>query len=471
MPLFSKQASLAWLLSYAPLSLAFFKVPCSTPLVIERADPIVQPGVASSHVHTIMGGSGFGFTMDYNMTQTSQCNSCSAVEDKSNYWVASLYYHAQNGSFIQVPQNGGALIYYEQRPDPTTDGTIVAPPAGFRMVAGSPFDRSDKGDIATAARSFACLNYNGPGTPQTHGFPTTHCPNGLRAQVYFPSCWDGVNLDSPDHRSHVAYPTQSYDNGPCPASHPVRIISIFLEVTWHTERFGDMWYGNQQPFVFSFGDPTGYGLHADFLNGWDIDVLQDAINTCHDGGGDITKCEPITLQPDWVTDGCILERSINERIDGWLDELPGCNPIQPGPNDARPVTGCGAPTTIGEPLHYYTDLTGSHGWEWVGCTRDNVGGHRVLVGSTAEISDLTPAQCVEKCSAEGYQYAGVENAHECFCGNSVDQDDMPRVTPMGNCLWPCAGDSLQNCGGYGFIGLYRRRQGGCKNLEYPIVPH
>ncbi|KAK9608351.1 hypothetical protein V6Z94_009313 [Aspergillus fumigatus] len=336
MPLFSKQASLAWLLSYAPLSLAFFKVPCSTPLVIERADPIVQPGVASSHVHTIMGGSGFGFTMDYNMTQTSQCNSCSAVEDKSNYWVASLYYHAQNGSFIQVPQNGGALIYYEQRPDPTTDGTIVAPPAGFRMVAGSPFDRSDKGDIATAARSFACLNYNGPGTPQTHGFPTTHCPNGLRAQVYFPSCWDGVNLDSPDHRSHVAYPTQSYDNGPCPASHPVRIISIFLEVTWRTERFGDMWYGNQQPFVFSFGDPTGYGLHADFLNGWDIDVLQDAINTCHDGGGDITKCEPITLQPDWVTDGCILERSINERIDGWLDELPGCNPIQPGPNDARP---------------------------------------------------------------------------------------------------------------------------------------
>jgi hypothetical protein len=59
-----------------------------------------------------MGGSGFGFDMTYASTQTSDCNSCSVIEDKSNYWVASLYYHAQNGSFIQVPQNGGALIYY-----------------------------------------------------------------------------------------------------------------------------------------------------------------------------------------------------------------------------------------------------------------------------------------------------------------------------------------------------------------------
>jgi len=25
----------------------------------------------------------------------------------------------------------------------------------------------------------------------------------LRAEVFFPSCWDGVNLDSSDHSSHV----------------------------------------------------------------------------------------------------------------------------------------------------------------------------------------------------------------------------------------------------------------------------
>lgn len=103
---------LSFFISISPV-LTFFKVPCSTPILVERADPIISPGMASSHVHTILGGSGFGFTMDYSMTQSSQCSSCSAIEDKSNYWVAALYYHAQNGSFIEVPQNGGALIYYE----------------------------------------------------------------------------------------------------------------------------------------------------------------------------------------------------------------------------------------------------------------------------------------------------------------------------------------------------------------------
>jgi hypothetical protein len=81
-------------------------------LVVERADPIVNPGLVAGHVHTIMGGSGFGFTMDYNQTQESQCSSCAPIADKSNYWIPSLYYQAENGSFTPVPQNGGALIYY-----------------------------------------------------------------------------------------------------------------------------------------------------------------------------------------------------------------------------------------------------------------------------------------------------------------------------------------------------------------------
>lgn len=68
MPFFMKQGSLVWALlcSVHPF-LAFFKVPCSTPLVIQRADLINQSGVASYHVHNIMGGSGPGTTMDYNV--------------------------------------------------------------------------------------------------------------------------------------------------------------------------------------------------------------------------------------------------------------------------------------------------------------------------------------------------------------------------------------------------------------------
>jgi hypothetical protein len=51
------------------------------------------------------------------------------------------------------------------------------------------------------------------------------------------SCWDGVNLDSPDHKSHVAYPKQGAASfsgtsvgGDCPSTHPVKIPQVMLEV-------------------------------------------------------------------------------------------------------------------------------------------------------------------------------------------------------------------------------------------------
>ncbi|KAJ5773674.1 hypothetical protein N7457_008570 [Penicillium paradoxum] len=125
-----------------------------------------------------MGGSDTGFTMNYDMTQKLGCNACSEIENKSKYWVASLYYHAQNGSSFKFLRMGE--LYYT-RPDPTTYGTIVTPPTGLRMIAGGPFDRRYKDTIQIDARCFACLNCNGPGMLQTNGSPTTNCPNGLRA--------------------------------------------------------------------------------------------------------------------------------------------------------------------------------------------------------------------------------------------------------------------------------------------------
>jgi len=47
-------------------------------------------------------------------------------------------------------------------------------------------------------------------------------------------CWDGKNLDSPNHKDHVAYPSAGPSNflstGNCPASHPVKIPQLMLEV-------------------------------------------------------------------------------------------------------------------------------------------------------------------------------------------------------------------------------------------------
>jgi hypothetical protein len=73
--------------AFATTASAFFRLPCKSPLVVERADPIVSSAKVSGHVHTIMGGNGFGFQMDYASTQASTCSSCTVLQDKSNYWV------------------------------------------------------------------------------------------------------------------------------------------------------------------------------------------------------------------------------------------------------------------------------------------------------------------------------------------------------------------------------------------------
>lgn len=52
------------------------------------------------------------------------------------------------------------------------------------------------------AVSHMCLVEDGPSI-YTQALPTQACVR-MRAQSFFPSCWDGVNLDSEDHKSHVS---------------------------------------------------------------------------------------------------------------------------------------------------------------------------------------------------------------------------------------------------------------------------
>jgi hypothetical protein len=59
--------------------------------------------------------------------------------------------------------------------------------------------------------------------------------------------------------SHVSYPANgTFDNqGPCPASHPVRIPQILYEVIFETKEFNtkEQWpEDGSQPFVWSFSD-------------------------------------------------------------------------------------------------------------------------------------------------------------------------------------------------------------------------
>jgi len=418
-----KGAALALVASLSTPVSAFWRMPCPGRLVLERVDPIISPGEVSGHVHTVSGGSGFGFSTNYSQQRASACTSCPIKQDLSAYWTPKLYYMSEDGStFEDVPQanegngvTGGLTVYYQQRGPNVSD--LLAFPKDFRMVAGDPFQRNFTGAQAApgAAVSFACLDYSATATNQTYDMPNRNCPDGLRAQVYFPSCWNG-SADSADHKSHMAYPIGQNDNGACPKSHKLQTISIFYEVIYQTNLFADRWYGNTHPFVFAQGDRTGYGFHGDFVNGWDIDVLQNATTKCNDLSGNLSDCPYFDLFTDDECQACKIPPQVDEQVTGNLTKLPGCNPPTWGTGYAPPPN-CTTPA-ISAPAEYFTNMVSSLGWEYQGCAADNVAS-RTFVGASTSSDNMTVETCIEYCKSEGYSLAGLEYASQCYCEYSV----------------------------------------------------
>jgi len=130
-------------------------------------------------------------------------------------------------------------------------------------------------------------------------------------------CWDGKNLDSPDHQSHMFNTVNSdgFNNaGACPATHPVRVPQVTFETVWDTQKFNSMWTSGPNPFVWSF-EGTGGGTHGDYMFGWKGDSLQRAMDKpeCfYDGCGAIKK------QAMTVANQCNVKDFVGEKTDGCM---------------------------------------------------------------------------------------------------------------------------------------------------------
>lgn len=214
------------------------------------------------------------------------------------------------------------------------------------------------------------------------------------------------------------------------------------------------------------GDPTGYGFHGDFLNGWDVPTLQRAVNECTDDSGVIEKCGVFTLETDNFANGCRVPPKVHETITGTLDKLPGCNPVQSGPGNAVPQSGCGATTTIGDPMGPYKDVTNTKGFAYIGCGSDIAGQARTLQGSSFTDSSMTVEKCVDFCNSKGFSIAGLEYSTECYCDNNILAGRSPAVGLVGACDIKCGGDNQEVCGGAQLISLYKKCQSGqdCTNI-------
>ncbi|KAI1669069.1 DUF1996 domain containing protein [Pyrenophora tritici-repentis] len=329
---------LAALSLLAPTNAGLLRFGCAQSSV-QRLDPLVNPGSnPSPHLHQIIGGNSFNVTMDptqgHDIAKLSTCTTCQFTEDLSNYWTAVVYFKAKNGTYKRVPQraqqgmegtNGGMVVYYMNDALFSTTQTtkVSAFKPGFRMLIGEVTYRTRNESRAFRQLTYTCMQTEATREPETLDFPKKPCPAGIMINHRFPTCWDGVNLDSPNHRDHVSYPeTGTFENGGrCPDSHPVRIPQILLETVWDTKAFNNVaeWPSDgSQPFLWSSGDQTGFSTHADYLFGWKDDSLQKAMD-----GNNYVTAPTLKTQSIEKQNECKVKDMVGERFDGWLAALPG----------------------------------------------------------------------------------------------------------------------------------------------------
>ncbi|KAK1779350.1 hypothetical protein QBC45DRAFT_477735 [Copromyces sp. CBS 386.78] len=286
-------------------------------LVVDRVDPLVNPGLRyTPHLHQIVGGS----------------------DHLSNYWTAVMFFKAKNGSYHRVPQVGnggpqGALInkggldvYY------IPSGKVTAFKPGFRMLAGNAANTDPK-KVSSGNICHRCWtstnegNFVG-GAPCT-GSDTVDIPQDtkckmIRQTIIFPTCWDGKNLDSPDHKSHVTYSgTGATGGGSCPSSHPVKLPQIMYELMWNVSSFANdksIWPDSGPALVYSM-NLGGAAAHGDYVFGWKGDSLQKAM----DKGCNLNKDCPsagLTAQTPAQYNACTIKQQAPEPVDGWLKAMP-----------------------------------------------------------------------------------------------------------------------------------------------------
>lgn len=266
-------------------------------------DPIVFPGQpGKSHLHTFFGNTLTNSNSTYQSLRTSGDSTCNNVLNRSAYWMPAV----MNGHG-KVVMPDFAAIYYKRLPsnDPqckVQGVACIAMPRGLRFVFG--YNMSNPANSG----SFYWDCY-GPGAVEGH-FPNIAqaakgCPAGARlgAVISAPSCWNGKELDSPDHRSHMAYPSYgSWGYLKCPADHPY-IVPTFTLGAWFTpdttlDRSGNeavdanTWYLSSDRMPGMAAAVPGTTFHSDWFGGWEDSIMSIWTANCIDkllscSGGDL----------------------------------------------------------------------------------------------------------------------------------------------------------------------------------------
>ena len=253
-----------------------------TPSHMSNDDPIVYPNQqGAAHHHTFFGNASVNYKTNPSTLSSVGNGTCQGgTANRSAYWVPSMIDTATKTPI--APWHG---VWYYKTGYTVPHKLITAPPEGLRIIAGNSKSAVTQDDGIVW---FSCTNGNGDGI----GVYTDHipaCTKGkiLGTHVRFPQCWDGKNLDSPDHKSHMAYASSNYPTANrCPTTHPVPIPELSLNIRYKVNTNDTSSWRLASDNYTASGQNAGNSSHADWIMGWDKTSMDSIIKNCLNAGKD-----------------------------------------------------------------------------------------------------------------------------------------------------------------------------------------
>ncbi|GAA2416450.1 DUF1996 domain-containing protein [Streptomyces coeruleofuscus] len=250
---------------------------------------IAAPGVTNGahHFHDYIGNqANNAFASDQDLANAE--TSCADQGDKSSYYWPVL--RLQNGTQEQdakspgggIEGNAGEIVTPKQVTlnfVGNPQGKVTEMPRLLRIITGDA--KSFVNGPANANASWSCTGFEDRQLKDKYPL----CPQGsdVVRTFKFQSCWDGRNIDSANHRTHVAFADAA---GNCPSGFrpiPQLVQRIVYDVDAPSLEDG----GRTTPLfaVDSFPEQLHKPVtdHGDFINVFDEDLMREMADCINDG--------------------------------------------------------------------------------------------------------------------------------------------------------------------------------------------
>lgn len=236
-------------------------------------DPIVYPGQpGASHLHTFFGNTGINASSTSDSLFTTGNSTCrGGTINRSSYWIPSMIDMRTGVPLAPMFESN----FYYKTGYALPIGSIKEIPMGLRMIAG---DASGNPSRPSGAAIYACV-WSGGNSNWSSSIPKDCKASGdswLIMGIDFPQCWDGVNLDSPDHKSHMTNPVnvKANNTGNCPASHPVALPQIAYQILYQVKVTGETAFWRLSSDKYDTAQPAGFSGHGDYWMAWKPEIVK-----------------------------------------------------------------------------------------------------------------------------------------------------------------------------------------------------